>query len=293
MSVNLEWSEPHELISPLGSVLFNELGPYLSNGLDRMVFTLKPNPYTIVPTLRVTRDDLSQADGTSIQPPYISGLVASLLCEYWVAKNGDLAVQEPACAEDLRLMDELLTLNLNALRNQGATPDGTQRLLWSPKDLGSRRMLTQVLVSEWMAPSPFDSSGGRGWAIAFGLATPFPYAVDETTDDIAITDGSTVIVPNDGNAEYSPVVNVAGSTAEFAITRVDTGDVVSYVGPDTIPGGQHAEIDFFTANIAEAGNDLIADLDPEVTTFFTIPPGGCEVTISGANCTFLSRGAYL
>lgn len=292
--MNLEYDVAHSLVSPLGEVPFNEAGPYLTNGVDRMLFLLQPNPYRIVPpNLRVTRDDLSQADGTSLQPPYISGLVASLFCQLWVAKGGNCSTAEPACGEDLRLMDELLTLNLNALRTQGATPDGTQRLLWQPTGVVGRRMLTQCLVSEWMDPQPFNSSGGRGWGIAFGLATPFPYAVDEDAVNIPIADGATETVPNDGNAEYSSVVTVAGSTSAFAITRVDTGDVISYVGPDTIPGGQHAEIDFFTASIAEEGNDLIADLDPTVTVFFLIPPGGTDVTITGADCTFESRAAWL
>lgn len=295
MSVNLEFDVAHELVSPLGSVPFNEAGPYLTNGLDRMLFLLQPNPYRIVPAnLRVTRDDLSQADGTSIQPPYISGLVASLFCQLWVAKNGNCETPEPACGEDLRLMDELLTLNLNALRNQGATPDGTQRLLWQPTGVMGRRMLTQCLVAEWMDPQPFNSSGGRGMGIAFGLATPFPYAVDEDAVNVTLTDGGgPVLIPNGGNADYSSVITVPGATAAFAITRVDTGDVISYIGPDTIPGGQHAEIDFFTASIAEEGNDRIADLDPTVTTFFPIPPGGCEVEIVGADCTFQTRAAWL
>jgi hypothetical protein len=295
VSVNLEYDVPHSLVSPLGEVPINVPGPYLTNGLDRMLFLLQPNPYKIAPlNLRVTRDDLSQADGTSLQPPYISGLVANLLCQYWVAKNGNCKTTEPACGEDLRLMDELLTLNLNALRNQGATPDGTQRLLWQPTGVSGRRMLTQCLVAEWMDPQPFSSSGGRGMAISFALATPFPYAVDEDAVNVSLTDGGgPVLIPNDGNAEYSSVVTVPGSTAAFAITRVDTGDVISYVGPDTIPGGQHAEIDFFTASIAEEGNDLIADLDPTVTVFFLIPPGGVDVTISGADCTFESRAAWL
>lgn len=292
MSVNLVWSAVHELLSPLGSLSLNDIGPILDDGETRALYLLKPNPYTIVPTrFRAVTDDLSQADGTSIQPPYISGLVATLYCEYWVAVNGNRSTVKPACEEQLEQMDFLLTKYLNALRTQGPTPDGTQRLLWQPAGYGQRRMLTQCLLSQWMAPQPFDSAGGIGMAVTFGLATPFPYAIDETADDIDIADGDTVLVPNAGNAEYSPVVIVDGTTAEFAITRVDTGEVVSYIGPDSIT--TTAEIDFFTANIASEGDDLIADLDPTVTTFFTIPPGGCEVTISGADCTFQSRAAVL
>lgn len=292
MSVNLEWGVVHELVSPLGSVPLNDLGPLLADGVTNAFFLLKPNPYTIVPTrFRAVEDDLSQADGTSLQPPYISGLVATLYCEYWVAINGNRDTLKPACDAQLEQMDFLLTLHLNALRTQGPTPDGTQRLLWQPTGYGQRRMLTQVLLSQWMAPQPFDAEGGVGMAVTFGIATPFPYAIDETAVDIDIGDGDTVLVPNAGNADYSPVVIVDGTTAEFAITRVDTGEVVSYIGPDSITTS--AEIDFFTANIASGGTDLIADLDPTVTDFFVIPPGGCEVTSVGAACTFQSRAAVL
>lgn len=291
MTVNLEWSVAHELVSPLGSVPLNDFGGFLADGVTQPFFLLKPDPYAIVPALRAVTDNLSQADGTSLQPPYVSGLVASLHCEFWVGTNGNRESLKPACDSELRQMDFLLTLYLNALRTQGATPDGTQRLLWQPTGYAQRRMITQCLVAQWMAPQPFDSAGGIGMGVTFALATPFPYAIDETADDVDIADGTTVLVPNDGNAAYSPVVIVHGSTSAFAITREDTGEVVSYTGPDTIT--TNAEIDFFTANIATGGTDLIADLDPTVTEFFTIPPGGCEVHISGADCTFQSRAAVL
>lgn len=292
MSVNLEWDAAHELISPLGSVVFNDLGPILEDGVTYAYYKLNSSPYQIVPAIRATVDNLSQADGSSLQPPYITGLVASLHVEYWTCVNGNLDDKAPACGTQVREMDDLLTLNLNALRNQGPTPDGTQRLLWQPTGTAGRRMLTQILMSQWMAPV-FFGDDGIGVGVTFAVATPFPYAVDEDFVDVDIADGDTETIPNAGTASYSSVVNVAGSTAEFAITRMDTGDVVSYVGPDTIPGGQHAEIDFFTANIAEEGNDLIADLDPNVTVFFLVPPGGCPVKIEGADCTFVTRAAYL
>jgi hypothetical protein len=291
MSVNLEWDVPHTLTSPAGDVDMNQPGFLLDDGVTHAWYLLRANPYTIIPALRATRDDLSQADGTSLQTPYISGLVASLYVEYWVSGAGLDCPDEPACGSQLRQMDEFLTLNLNALRKQSATPDGSQRLLWQPTGVVGRRMLTQILVAQWMDPVPFDAGGGTGMAVTFAVATPFPYALDEDAVNYDIGDGGDMLIPNDGNADYSPVILLAGSSSSFAITNEDTGEVVSYVGPDAVAGT--GEIDFFTANISSFGTDLIADLDPTVTTFFTIPPGGADIAVDGIDMTVVSRAAWL
>lgn len=293
MPVNLEWAVDHAIVSPQGTLLLNALGPWLDSG-DRALFLIKSDPYTIVPAkYRQVTDDLSQADGSSLQQPYISGLVASLRIEYWICKNGNRDMAEPACGADLRAMDELLTLHLNALRTPSPTPDGSQRLIWTPDGYGGDRMLTQVLLAAWPTPAFFDANGGKGVAVTFALATPFPYALDVNEVNTVIADGATVFVPNPGNADYSPVVIVDGPTSEFAITRVDTGEVVSYIGPDAIGPSDSVEIVFFTAAVTSGTDDLIADMDITVTRFFEIPPGGCSIQMAGADATVLTHTAVL
>jgi hypothetical protein len=290
MTVNLEWDVAHAIVSPYGTLPLNAPGPVLSSGLYP-VFLIEP-PYTIVPTMRVTRDNISQTDGSSVQPPYLTGLVATLTVQYWVQPFGAGASErEAACAQDLREMDERLTLHLNALRVCSTDPATMQQLLWTPTGLGGDRMLTWVFLTSWLAP---DYTNSPLVQTTFELASPYPYAVDGVAASTAIADGASAAIANAGSAGDKPVITVGPGTA-FTITNTATGETVVYdsarPGAVAIGGGDSATIDFFLGSITldSDGSDLVAGLDPTQTDFFSIAPGGATVATTGAGITVYSH----
>lgn len=308
MPPNIEWSVPHVLVSPYGSLLLNELGPLLEDGTTRAVYLLKPKPYAITTRLRKPQeDDLSLADGTSLQPPYVSGQVANLYLEFWAAPNGNRDTATLACGSDLRQMDELLTLHLNALRKQSSDPFNQQRLMWLPSNSDEYEMLTEVMLTEWMTPI-WLGDDGAGAGVTFSLGSPYPYAIDETGTEVDIADLSTGTVPNAGTTTYQPRIRVFGPSTEFAITRVDTDEVISWTeytippNPSTgypgatfdIPDGMWADIDTFgQPGITRSdGVDLVAGLDPLETFMWGVPSGGCDAIVAGADIAFFAHDAF-
>lgn len=298
MAVNLEWSVRHQIISPQGSLDLNvPIGGVLDSGLGAL-YLIKPNPYKILPAkLRPVTDSISQADGSSLQPPYIDGLVASLYLEYWVQidPHNDASDRSPACNGDLRQMGELLTLHLNALRSYSTDPGDDQRLVWYPDSYGDTRLIDSVLLAAWEDPEPFDASGGSGMSVTFELQTPFPYAIDGTEIDTTIAGGDTGTITNAGNAAQSMVTRTHGSTSAFVIENLDTGELLSYDGA-AIGGGDYAEIDWFRGTIFlnGSGTNLIAGIDPTASDWWTLPPNTTtNIAVTGGDTDFLTNNAWL
>lgn len=300
MSANVEWDVPQQIMSPYGTLDLNTIG---SVGARDNVpfFMVREDGYQVSPgKFRPVLDSISQADGSSIQPPYIDGLVATLTVKLYVAVRGAAGATEPACGEDLRLMNQTLMGVLNSLRSYAADPNTQQRYLWTPTGLGDQRMLTDVILASWPAPA-YD---GKEVTVTFQLGTPFPYAIDATEIQTAITDGTSELIVNAGNAAQSPVVRVSGPSAAFAVTNLNNGQVVSYnsgrAGAVVIPGGHYAEVDFFRGSVTlsgGAGTDIIAGLDPAVTRFFLLAPdeidGPQEIAVAGGDGLVLSNNAYV
>ena len=260
-------------------------------------FMVRPGGYQIVPgKFRSVIDSISQADGVSMQEPYIDGLVSTMTVEYWeTIGSTDPAARVLACGASAREMDQILMGFLNALRVWTADPNNDQRYIWTPTGAGSDRLLTDVLLASWPTVSIDPPNISR----TFSLGTPFPYAIDIAQLDPVITDGSSAVLTNNGNAHFSPVMEVAGPTTVFLITNELTGETVSYDGTRpgavAIGGGDHAEIDFFQGSIFlnGSGADLIAGLDPVATDFFTLAPGAQTISVTGADVTVLYNDAWV
>ena len=300
MPCNPEWDVPHAIVSPKGTLEINQPGPVLSSG--RFPLFLITPPYSIVPaSLRTVVDNLSQADGVSLQPPFIGGMVATLKVTYWVQPTWDTdeSRRELACGQDLREMDERLMLHLNALREFSSDPPALQQLQWSPTGAADRA-LTDILLSAWPTQDFLGGDqGGVGMDVTFAVATPFPYAVSAATVDTSIADGGTAVITNNGDAKQSPVMRAFGPSTGFAITNERTAEVLSYdsslPGASSIASGHYAEIDFFKGTVLLDGNpndDLIAGLDPSVTDFFHLLPGTQTIAASGAAVLVVSQDAY-
>lgn len=298
---NLEYDVPMRFETPGGTVELNVADPDTGR-----IYICRFDSYQIVPTLRVTQDNISQADGSVLHPRWKTGLVATFKVSYYLRVSGtDAGVEsEPACAQDLREMHEALIGALNSIRRfEGAT----QRYFWQPTGYGDERMLDDIQLLSWPDPS-YDLQGVEA-SVSFSVESPFPYAIDATEVDTDIADAATETITNIGDSDESPVIKVFGPSSGFTITNLDdldeTGTPLAVVYDGSRPGavniasGHYAEIDFFRGTIFNDGDgaDLIAGIDPTLTDFFHLKPVGVaptgnRITITGASCTVLSNNAW-
>jgi hypothetical protein len=291
---NVEWAVEHELTSDYGSLFFNRV-----DGSTGRVYRIQPDGYKMIPSLRVTQDNLSQADGSVLHPRWTSGLTTVMTVALNVQINPDQGPDyEPACEQDLREMMDDLILHLNAIRH---THDDNQRLYWTPSGLGDQQLLQNIeLLAIW---DPTTDLGGLETLVTFAIESPFPYCINSTQHSTDLADGVPTTLTNMGNAAFSPVIKVDGGTANWTITNADDLDpdgvpftvVYDASRPDAEPiPGSYGEIDFFQGTIYNNGSgaDLIAGIDPATTDFWHLNPGDNEITISGATATILWNDAW-
>jgi hypothetical protein len=283
---NLEWSVPHTIVTPQGSLDLNVVDP-----ATKRKYLIQGANYKIVPSLRVTQDNISQADGSVLHPRWKTGLVVTMTVEYVIASDGGVNVT-PACDTDLREMHEALVTQLNALRSLQAAE--TQRLLWTPSGYGDQRLLDDIQLLSWPDPGTGDIATG----VTFTLETPFPYAIDATQIDTEIADGATATITQLGTAEFLPVMRAHGPSTAFAIVNNTTGLLVSYdstrPGAALIASGHYVELDFFKGTATLDGNVefLDAGIAPDTTDYFPLVLGANEIAVSGADVTVLSNPAW-
>lgn len=297
MSANVEWDVEQTILSPYGTLELNQVLP-LAGRDNAFFYMVREDGYEVAPgKFRPVIDSISQADGSSIQPPYIDGLVATLTVKLYVATRGDAGATEPACAEDLRLMNEQLMGVLNSLRRYSDDPNDQQRYLWTPTGLGDRRMITEVILASW----PTVAFDGKEVTVAFSLGTPFPYAIDATEIDTTITDGGSGTITNAGNAAQSMVTRTHGPSTGFVIENTDTGQLLSYSdasdpGALNIPAGHYVEVDWFRGSATlsgGSGSDVIAGIDFSATDFWLLQPGDNNIAVTGGDTDFLTNNCWV
>lgn len=288
---NLEWEVAHDLITPGGTIPFNQTDPTT----HRRYQIDGDGSYKIIPSLRVTTDNRSQADGSILHPRWKTGLVATLKVQYMIM---DPAFPDFvwACEDDLRIMHEDLTRALDSIRRLS---QNQQRFIWTPTGyVGGRRMLDFVQCLAWPDPG-YVAPGSE---VTFALETPFPYAIDFTQQSASLP----ATITNPGTSNYNPVLQVHGFTSAFTITNTSVldefGNPLAIVYDATLPGaqvinaGHYGEIDTYKGSIFLDGNssDLTAGLDQGLTDFFPLAPGPNVITISGApgGCTVLWNPAW-
>lgn len=298
---NLEWEIPHQLTSIYGALNINVPDPDTGR-----VYRIQPDSYKMIPSLRVTQDNISQEDGSVLHPRWKSGMTTVMQVALNIMDDPDEGGSKefkPACGADLREMGEELVLHLNAIRRLAAD---VQRLYWTPTDYGDQRLLQDIMLLAIWDPS-YDL-GGIENLISFAVESPFPYAIDFTQESIEIVNDATVAVTNAGNSPFSPVMQVTGpgggATTDFQILTDGDPDPdgnarrVVYdstrPGGVAIPAGHYAEIDFFQGTIFKDGSgaDLIAGINPEQTDFFHLNPGVNNIQASGCDITVLNNNAW-
>jgi hypothetical protein len=301
--VILEWDVPFELITPQGTLLFNQQQYVGTTPLG--YFNLDPSRCSAGAGRRITRTNLAQKDGEIVHRKFKSGYVVELNCQLW-EQSGAQGV--PACGGVLREMGDLLDLHLNAIENA----DG--RLEWSPSEwpVGTTppvdRMLDDVRA---LGPSGQGSESfvsvavekdpeGPLTVVTFALLTPLPYVMDAPETTTVITAGGTLT--NGGNADFYPVVKVHGPTNTFTITNTSVTDEVGnpleihydagLPGANSILSGHYAELDLFRNTVYLDGNstNLKAGIDVLNSDFFPLAPGANVLTVGGGYTGSRSSG---
>ena len=122
-------------------------------------------------------------------------------------------------------------------------------------------MITDVLLTgQWPTP---DQSDSPEVSVVFQLGTPFPYAIDLTEVDVVITDGSTAVVTNAGNAAQQPVMPVAGPATASRRTPRSCARGSAAAGASTTTdeslAGTVARVDRMPATAELATNPTVAE----------------------------------
>lgn len=241
--------------------------------------------------LRITEDDIPQADGAIFHRRYRGGYFMQWAIELWESS------EVPACDEMLRVMNDTLMRFLNPLIRADRG-----RILWDPSGYSDQRMLDQVQLA--VAIEGINEGGVT--TITVGFDTPFPYAIDKTQITTTLaggTDGDTVT--NLGTVEFWPVFKVYGATSSFTITNEsvvdDAGDPMEIIYDASRPGaaaigggGDYVEIDCFRNTVYLNGNEANrkAGIDIENSDFFPLAVGENVITISGATADMLWNHAW-
>lgn len=298
MSVNLAWDAEMTIKSSYGVVTLNEIMADPDDSFPPKWLYLVQNDtddYSIVPAkFRAVSDSLSQGDGSSIQPPWIDGLLASMSIGFWVCPNGERDAAEPACDDDLREMNEFLMGVLNGLRTF-PTDVSTQQYAWQPPGAAFTRILEGVMLAAW--PTPDFSHGPKEVRLKVQIASPYPYALENDLITTSISAGGSAVVTNGGNSPGLPIVFVKGPASSCAVVNLSSGFTISY---DSTRPGAHAILmgDILQIDCAEGtcllnGDpdfDYIAGLDPAATDLWPLLPNGPSspngdqtVTVAGAD----------
>lgn len=290
---NVDWTQPQDLVTPAGTVLFNVPDEGANSNYG---YLIQPGSYKIVPSMRVTADNLSQQSGSFLHPRFKSGLVATLVVQYLVTNGVDFQDYEPACDSDLRIMHETLTAALDSMLED----QGTQRLIWDAPGALSRRMLESILTLGWTEPTVQPDGTIE---VTFQVETALPYAIDFTQQSDTINAASGTITNPGTSSKFLPVVQVQGPASTFQLKNNsvldDQGNPLeinydgSRPGAIPVPGGHYAELDFFKGSIFLDGNstDLTAGLDPETSDFWPLVRGANNID-TDCDATFLWNPAW-
>ena len=279
---NLEPNIPMTIKSSYGVVDINTPYSQISDGVSWLYLILNDdNDYAIVPgKFRATIDSVSQGDGSSIQPPYIDGLVATMTISYWTCPDGNCDDRQPACGEDLRLMDEYLMGVLNGLRTY-PTDVSTQQYAWLPTGTNIKRLLEGVMLASWTTPD--FSKGPPEVRRKISLGSPYPYALEDDLVTTDIADGTSETVTNGGNIETKPIIFIvgAGSSSVSTIVNTASGLTLKYdptrPGAVPVPSAHSLQIDCAEGTCLLDGDpdlDYIAGLDPSASDFWSLLPNG-------------------
>lgn len=276
MSAIVEWDVPFSIESTKGTLDLNDdSGP---------LYLLLQEGCEARRDLRVTVDEMPQADGQINHLRFTSGYEVQLQVSLWEDR------EQPACAAVARAMAEELMLHLNCMLNDAG------RLFWTPTGLGDQRLLDEARLREISAWS-FGPAGDP--RMTFRFDSPFPYVYDYAQVATTLPITTPVSVENEGNVDFFPVVKVFGPTTAFVLANQDVGESIVYnsalPGAAAIGSGDYVELDFFrnTAFLNGDGANLMAGIDVELSLFWALQAGVPNfIECTGAAAQILYNHAY-
>lgn len=247
--------------------------------------------------VRETTDNVPQADGSIPHHRFLPGAKIALTIQLWERKGVDAAI---ACDELLAAMVDDITGAFRSLLNAG---DNAGRLAW-PVAGKAQRMLDDVRLLEY--PVYKEAPLGGVGVVTVTIDSKYPYAQNLLPVRTSLEDGDTVVVVNDGTADYLPVflVNMFDTAispdpvSSFTIQNLTTGQQIVYdasrPGAGDIPGGSYGEINTFVNTMYQDGDSAneMAGIDILNSEFFPIQIGVNSIKIDGAPMDILWAPAY-
>lgn len=264
-----DWSVPFELTSALYSASTLPLNQQIPGG---GIYLLRPDGCFLRTSVRSTKEDVPQADGSILHTRYLTGMEMQLTVQLWETDD------EAACGSLLQTMLDDIMGYLRALLNAG---DNEGRISWTPTGQ-TNRMLDDVRLLSY--PEETLSAGGI-YELGFTIDTRFPYSM-ELTETQVVLDASEVVA-NVGNTDTYPVIRLDGPFTVALLDNTTTGKVWRYdssrLGAAAVDVGDYIEIDMFRNTVFLNGNqdNMMAGVDPEVSTFFPLAPGNNTITLAG------------
>lgn len=268
--MNVEWDIPFLLTSPYGDLPFNDYAN--PEPVSGVTLKLDPSKCSTSAGLRLTRDNLSQRDGSIVHREFTEGYTIHL--SGWAMLDDDT----PACGADLRAFYQELQRAMHALLGNDVVLDGDNaRLAWSPAGYGQNRLLTELRVLEEVTVQIEEAIA----EVSFALHSPHGYAIDALQQMENITDiGSSVVITNGGNTPTYPAILINGLVVGSAeIANAANGKTFVYdtglPGAQIIGLGDYAFISTFGESVYlnGSGANLKAGVDVEASDFWPLEPG--------------------
>ena len=303
-----EWERPSQLITPEGTLLFNQTDQS-TDATRGQRFQLNPAKCNAILPVRATADDVPQGDGAIPHRRWRSGYGLHLAIEPMQNFDDETGNGEPACGAQLVQMLDLLGLHLNAMIRTGLVSGfPNARYRWTPSggndDGSDDRMFDRCQLGAGGIVVNQDGALG-GTQVEVDITTAYPYYVEAAETQTMIAETSTETITNSGNTNYYPVVELFGDgtyaeVINHSIVDLD-GNALRLVyfaalpGASPLPGGSDmVEVNFFTGSAFLNGNQAnrLAGLDWRYTEMFPLVPGDNIIEAIGAMALFKSNGAF-
>lgn len=288
-----DWTVPFELTSQVysGTLLpFNQAIAF-ANGTG--YYRLRTDGCALTNVVRQTKDDVPQAPGSILHRRWVAGMEMNLAIQMW----GEGTI---ACDELLQeMLDEIMGY-LYGLLNAG---DNQGRISWTPASINARMLDDIRLLSYPVA----TQAAGSAYELTFSIDCEQPYALDLTQQYVQIADGATVVITNNGNCPFYPVLqvnmvayqvpDVTACTGISILNEHPTGSGIteefvwtaSQPGSQQIPANQFADVNCFRNTMFKSIDGITAN-DANMTPGIVMPDSEYIVLYPGTNSITVAGG---
>lgn len=274
-----DWTVPFDLTSAVYSASLLPINQLTTFTSGTGIYLLRQDGCSLNATVRATKDNVPQADGSILHRRFLTGMEMNLVVQMWESTD------YPACDALLQDMTDELMGYLYGLLNAG---DNEGRISWTP--VGQNvRMLDDIRLFTY----PSEAFPGGVNELAFTIDCALPYAEDLTQTSVPLTGSD--IVTNSGNRPTYPVWKIYGPFSSFTLTNTSSTPDEVITWDEAAPGagspvlaGDYIEIDTFrnsitkvvTSSPPDVLSNVAAGLGMTTSDFFLIPPGSHTITLS-------------